>query len=112
MLPKGRSVAWIRLFADVRFATPWQPATTGGRRIVLGKNGCGLLQIGAENFPGTSRKPGKQFSVVQEIDAQPLGDTLHPLTVGHGFEGVRAQPFTEFNDPFLMTGGAEVLAFA
>jgi hypothetical protein len=23
--------------------------------------------------------PGKQFSVVQEIDAQPLGNTEHPL---------------------------------
>ena len=39
--------------------------------------GCGLFQVGTENFPGTTGKHGKQFSVVQEIDAQPLGNTEH-----------------------------------
>ena len=31
--------------------------------------GCGLFQIGAQNFPGTAGKHGRQFSVVHEIDA-------------------------------------------
>jgi hypothetical protein len=45
-----------------------------------------LFQVNAQYFPGTAREPGKQLSVVHEVDSQALGDAEHPLPVGNGFE--------------------------
>ena len=55
---------------------------TGGGAVI----GDGLFQVGAQHFPGAARELGKQLSVIQEIDSQPLGDAEYPLPMGNGFE--------------------------
>jgi len=68
----------------------------------------GPFQVGAQYLPATARELGKQLSVVHKIDSQPLGDAKHPLPVRNRFEYFGAQPFAEFNHPFLVAGGAEM----
>jgi hypothetical protein len=45
-----------------------------------------------------------------EVDAEALGYAKDPLAVRHMLEHLLAQPLPELDDPFLMTGWAEMPA--
>jgi hypothetical protein len=55
---------------------------------------------------------GQQAAIIHKIAPQPFRDAKDPLAVGYLFEYLGIKEFTEFEDPFLMTGGAKVPAFA
>jgi hypothetical protein len=55
---------------------------------------------------------GQQAAIIHKIAPQPFGDAKDPLAVEYLFEYLGIQEFTEFEDPFLMTGGAKIPAFA
>lgn len=55
---------------------------------------------------------GQQAAIIHKIAPQPFRDAKDPLAVGYLFEYLGIKELTEFEDPFLMTGGAKVPAFA
>ena len=71
-----------------------------------------LLEKHLQGFPGAAAKIGKKLPIVEKVTPQHLRDAEYEMPVRNLLEDIYAQPFAEFHDTLLMTGGTEMAALA
>jgi hypothetical protein len=71
----------------------------------------GLLHENFQRLPSAAAEGGNKFSVVKKISAKNLRNAENEMAVGYLFEGIHAEPFPEFHNPFLVTRRAEMSSF-
>jgi hypothetical protein len=65
-----------------------------------------------QGFPGAATETGKKLPVIEKITAKDLRDAENEMPMRDLLEDIQAEPLTEFHNPFLVAGRAEVAALA
>ncbi len=65
-----------------------------------------------QDFPPATAEIAEQLSVIEEIATQDFGYTEDEMSARNGLQDFFTQPFPEFHNPLLVTGGAKMSSFA